>query len=126
LKGGGYGKEVYVRAEQVGFNLCGALGLGSFPKDGGRFPGRKRGPGDRDADGVDQMCGSNDGFEKKGGEGMSLAGKVTMEVERLLNLSRGFGWEKQKEEIVDRQLRVTLTKDILTQEQIDGVPLSKE
>ena len=53
---------------------------------------------------------------------MVLAGKVVMEVQRLLNLANGFGWEKQKEEIVGQQLRVTLSKDILTQEQINGVP----
>jgi len=53
---------------------------------------------------------------KKGGESMGLAEKVTMEVERLLNLTRGFGWEKQKEELVNRELRVTLSKEVVSEE----------
>ena len=56
---------------------------------------------------------------------MPLSGKVTMEVERLLNLAHGFGWEKQKEEIVGPQLRVTLTKDVIDQDVIDGVPAAE-
>lgn len=51
---------------------------------------------------------------------MSLAHVVTMEVERLLNLTRGFGWEKQREEIVDRELRVTLAKEVINQETVEG------
>lgn len=51
---------------------------------------------------------------------MPLAQKVTMEVERLLNLTRGFGWEKQKEELVDRELRVTLTKEVITKETMES------
>ena len=49
-----------------------------------------------------------------------LAGKVTMEVERLLNLTRGFEWEKQKEEIVGTELRVTLVKTVVAEETIES------
>ena len=49
-----------------------------------------------------------------------LAGKVTMEVERLLNLTRGFGWEKQKEEIMGGELKVTLIKKVVEKETIES------
>lgn len=51
---------------------------------------------------------------------MSLALVVVMEVERVLNLTRGFGWEKQKEEIVGSELRVTLAKTVIDPEAIEG------
>jgi len=47
---------------------------------------------------------------------MGLAELVTMEVERVLNLVRGFGWEKQKEELVGRELRVTIGKEVIDRE----------
>ena len=43
-----------------------------------------------------------------------------METERLLNLVRGFGWEKQKEELVGRELRVTVTKEVISIETEQG------
>jgi len=50
---------------------------------------------------------------------MSLAMTVVMEVERLLNLTRGFGWEKQKEEIVGTELRVTVSKTVIDAETVE-------
>jgi len=47
---------------------------------------------------------------------MGLAELVTMEVDRVLNLVRGFGWEKQKEELVGRELRVTIGKEVIDRE----------
>lgn len=35
---------------------------------------------------------------------------VAMEVERVMNLVRGFGWEKVKEEIVDDEIHITIRK----------------
>lgn len=35
---------------------------------------------------------------------------VELEVERVMNLVRGFGWEKVKEEIVDDEIHVTIKK----------------
>ena len=57
---------------------------------------------------------------------MALAQKVTMEAERLLNLVTGFGWVKQKEEIVDRELRITLSKEVITSETMEGLGETEE
>jgi hypothetical protein len=35
---------------------------------------------------------------------------VEMEVERVMNLVRGFGWEKAKEEIVGDEIHITIKK----------------
>jgi len=35
---------------------------------------------------------------------------VELEVERVMNLVRGFGWEKTKEEIVDDEIHITIKK----------------
>ena len=35
---------------------------------------------------------------------------VEMEVERVMNLVRGFGWDKIKEEIVDDGIELTIKK----------------
>ena len=40
---------------------------------------------------------------------------VAMEVERVMNLVRGFGWEKIKEERVNRNLDITIRKAVATQ-----------
>jgi len=37
---------------------------------------------------------------------------VAMEVERVMNLVRGFGWEKVKEERVDGNLDITIRKAV--------------
>ena len=39
-----------------------------------------------------------------------MALPVSLEVERLINLIRGFGWTKTKEEIVNNKLIVTIEK----------------
>lgn len=41
-----------------------------------------------------------------------MAMPVSLEVERIINLVRGFGWEKIKEEIVDDRLIVTIQKKV--------------
>lgn len=35
---------------------------------------------------------------------------VVLEVERLMNLVRGFGWEKIKEELVEGEIQITIKK----------------
>jgi len=35
---------------------------------------------------------------------------VEMEVERVMNLVRGFGWEKAKEELVADEIHITIKK----------------
>lgn len=35
---------------------------------------------------------------------------VEMEVERVMNLVRGFGWEKVKEEIFPGEIQITIKK----------------
>jgi len=35
---------------------------------------------------------------------------VMMEVERVMNLVRGFGWEKIKEEVVGDEIHITIKK----------------
>lgn len=35
---------------------------------------------------------------------------IGLEVERVMNLVRGFGWEKTKEEIVDDEIHITIKK----------------
>jgi len=35
---------------------------------------------------------------------------VLMEVERVMNLVRGFGWEKVKEEIIGDEIHITIKK----------------
>jgi hypothetical protein len=37
---------------------------------------------------------------------------VDVEIERLLNLIRGFGWEKEKEEISKEEIVLTIKKKI--------------
>ncbi|MBE9546708.1 MAG: hypothetical protein IMF10_04320 [Proteobacteria bacterium] len=38
--------------------------------------------------------------------------KIHLEIERLVNLTRGFGWEKVREEKTEDKLTVTLEKKI--------------
>lgn len=35
---------------------------------------------------------------------------VQLDVERLMNIVQGFGWLKEKEEIVGDEIKITLTK----------------
>jgi len=48
--------------------------------------------------------------QKKGGERKMDAPTVQMEVERLMNLVRGFGWEKVREEIINDEIHITIRK----------------
>jgi len=48
--------------------------------------------------------------QKKGGDGKMDAPTVVMEVERVMNLVRGFGWEKVKEEIIGDEIHITMRK----------------
>ena len=46
----------------------------------------------------------------KGGDEEMEGPTVLMEVERVMNLVRGFGWEKVKEEIVEDEIVITIKK----------------
>ena len=46
-----------------------------------------------------------------------------LEVSRLVNLSRGFGWEKIKEEVHGQMLQVTLEKKLLEPEEVTETAL---
>ncbi len=52
---------------------------------------------------------------------MELEQKVAMETERCCGLVHGFGWRKQKEELVGRELRITLTKEVIEIETEESV-----
>lgn len=41
-----------------------------------------------------------------------------IEIERLVNLSRGFGWESIKEEVIGDEIHVTLKKKFLKPEEV--------
>jgi len=47
---------------------------------------------------------------------------VEMEVERVMNLVRGFGWEKTKEEIVGNEIEVTIKKKTAAAEELRPGP----
>jgi len=44
---------------------------------------------------------------------MDLHQKVLLESERVMNLVRGFGWEKIKEEVLNGDLAITLKKHVV-------------
>jgi hypothetical protein len=46
----------------------------------------------------------------KGGDRNMEMPTVELEVERLMNLVRGFGWEKIKEELVEGEIQITVKK----------------
>ena len=46
-----------------------------------------------------------------------------IEVERVTNLVRGFGWEVTKQEVVGEELIITLKKKFLKTEPAPEVPL---
>lgn len=45
-----------------------------------------------------------------------------IEVQRVMNLVGGFGWEKVKEEIVGKDLVITVKKTILSESEVTGGP----
>lgn len=46
----------------------------------------------------------------KGGDKMADGISPEIEVERVMNLVRGFGWEKVKEEIIDDEIHLEIKK----------------
>jgi hypothetical protein len=48
---------------------------------------------------------------KAGGKIMTTL-PIDIEIDRLLNLIRGFGWEMEKKEISDEEVTLTITKKI--------------
>jgi len=49
---------------------------------------------------------------------MSQERTIYFEIERLLNLIRGFGWVKTKETIVDDKIIITVEKSSLAAERL--------
>ena len=47
---------------------------------------------------------------------------ILMEVERVMNLVRGFGWRKTKEEVKDDDIYVTIRKMYDPAPVVSGVP----
>jgi len=47
---------------------------------------------------------------KKGGFKKMAGPTIAMEVERIMNLVRGFGWEKAKEEIIGDEIHLEIVK----------------
>jgi hypothetical protein len=45
-----------------------------------------------------------------GGDNMPEGMSPEIEVQRVMNLVRGFGWEKVKEEIIDDELHIEIKK----------------
>lgn len=45
-----------------------------------------------------------------GGDDMPEGLRPEIEVERVMNLVRGFGWEKVKEEVIDDELHIEIKK----------------
>ena len=41
-----------------------------------------------------------------------------IEVQRVMNLVRGFGWEKIREEVQGKKLVITIEKEFLTDEEL--------
>jgi len=46
-----------------------------------------------------------------------------IEIERVVNLIRGFGWEKVKEEVVGEDLLLTIKKKFLAPEEVPATEL---
>jgi len=44
-----------------------------------------------------------------------------IEIERVVNLVRGFGWEMIKQEIIGEDLQITLKKKFLAPAEVPGV-----
>jgi len=43
-----------------------------------------------------------------------------IEIQRVLNLVVGFGWEKVKEEMIGPEIHLTVKKKILVEEEVAG------
>lgn len=46
--------------------------------------------------------------------------RETIEVERVVNLVKGFGWSKTKEETVGKDIFITIKKEMLTASEAVG------
>ncbi len=46
---------------------------------------------------------------------------VEIEIQRVMNLVRGFGWEKVKEEIQGNTIKITIEKKLLDTDFSEGV-----
>lgn len=62
------------------------------------------------------------GIDLKGGEKRMDEPTIAMEVERVMNLTVGFGWEKVKEEIVDDEIHITLKKKTIVPKSVELEP----
>ena len=47
-----------------------------------------------------------------------------IEIDRLMNVAKTFGWEKVKEEVIGQEVHVTVKKTLLKEEEVGemGVP----
>lgn len=54
---------------------------------------------------------------------MAVGYPKELEVQRLVNITSGFGWEKVKEEVIGKDVVVTFKKEVLTDEQIKSPPV---
>jgi len=45
-----------------------------------------------------------------------------IEVQRVMNLVRGFGWEKEREEMVGGFIKITISKKIMSEEEVSAAP----
>jgi len=57
---------------------------------------------------------------KKGGDNMAPEMPKEIEVERVMNLVSGFGWDKVKEEVVGEDLVLTIKKRFIKFEETPG------
>jgi len=46
-----------------------------------------------------------------------------LEVQRVMNLVSGFGWEKVREEVVEKDVVITIKKTILDDEDLESGPV---
>lgn len=53
---------------------------------------------------------------------MDLHAMVQMEAERVMNLVRGFGWEKINEEFLNGELKITVMKKLISPQDMPVPP----
>jgi len=46
-----------------------------------------------------------------------------LEVQRVMNLVSGFGWEKTKEEVIGKDVIITIKKTVLTDDAVASAPI---
>ena len=57
---------------------------------------------------------------QKGGDQDMEGYPIEVEVERIMNVVRGFGWIEVKREVLEDELHLTIKKKVLTPEQRPG------